>query len=547
MASAFQRWLRRAWLPFGLSLAVLVAVLMSGAARADVDMGAADLNDAPDEDRVMIATIDASLAEHWEREGVEQAPLASDGAFLRRVSLDLIGVAPRVAEARAFLADPSPTKRSELVQRLLASPRHAEHMATVWRQRLLPEDDSFGARNSSAGVQNWLRDRFARNVRYDNLAYDLLVSTNGDQLGPAYYFAAHELKPEKLAANATREFLGVSLECAECHDHPFTDWKQDDFWAFAAFFARVRTDDGGMGEVAMRTGRPLRITDAEVGELTPPDYEAAVPPRYLGGGEPGDSPYESRRMQLALWMAERDNPYLARAAVNGLWRQLFGKGLVEEINADGAHLPDDHAALLDELSDWFVDSGFDLRRLMGVLAQTEAYQLASHGSEGQKVAPGAVGHFAAMSPKTLTPEQLYDSLARIAPAPNYGNGSMGGAVLFDPQRDAFVSKMRSAAEDRREFGGSTLQALYLLNGDTIARVTNPELPGAVAALKAPFYSNRERVESLFLATLSRPPLEEERTAALGYLEKNGQGSDLPAALSDLLWALLNNAEMAFEP
>lgn len=490
----------------------------------------------------LVDRIDESLVAHWSEQGIEPTSAASDAAFLRRVSLDLAGVTPSLAEARDFLADAESDKRERLVDRLLASPRYAAHMANTWRDLLIPADDgNFMRREQAIGLHNWLRDRFGRNVRYDNLVYDLLVATDASDLGPASYFAAHELKPEKIAANTSKLLLGVSLDCAQCHDHPYTHWSEKDFWAYAAFFARVRTIDGSD---QMTPGqRATKLVDADSGELYRQaaegvDDKTPIPPKYLGGEEATENEYETRREQLALWMAERENPYLARAVVNASWRRLFGTGLVEEIDADGDHFPTDHAALLDEISEAFVAADFDLQWLWRQLTATRAYGLSGMAKDAE---PPPLPAFAAMQPRRLTAEQLADSIARLAPSVTASENPFDP----DPSRERFVNRMRASSSNALEYTGSTLQSLQMLNGPAVQGAAAPNAAGFIPALSAPHLSNEERIAALFLATLTRGPTENERELFATHLNEFGQGSDRPTALGDLLWTLLNGTEMVF--
>ncbi|TWT48454.1 DUF1549 domain-containing protein [Botrimarina hoheduenensis] len=480
-------------------------------------------------------TIDQLVEAIAREQGVTPGPLANDARFLRRASLDLCGVIPRVSDTLDYAADQDLEKRARAVRKFVRSPRYATHLATTWADLLIPADrGDFAQRLNAVGLENWLRDRFARNVRYDNVVYDLLVATDAGQLGPASYFSAHELMPERLAANSSRLLLGVSLDCAQCHDHPFTDWKQTDFWGYAAFFARVRADNA-----MMRPGGATRIIDSDRGEVRLPGDDAGepIPPRPLGGEVVEDSSYESRREQLALWMAERDNPYLARAAVNAVWRKMLGRGLVEEIRADGAHHPATHARLLDEIADAFVAAGFDLRWLHETIALTDAY--ARQSTSESDSAPAKA--FVAMPPRRLSAEQLYDSLSRLArPAITEDPFSP------NPAREAFVQRMRSGGEDPLAYTGSTLQALVMLNGSTVQATAEPAESGLTAALEAPYLSDRERIELVFMATLGRPPLEKEDHIFSEHLRAVGDDpAHRAAALSDFLWALANSTEMAF--
>ena len=333
----------------------------------------------------------------------------------------------------------------------------------------------------------------------------------------------------------------MSLDCAQCHDHPYTDWTEEDFWSYAAFFARVRTTEGSD---QMTPGqRATKLVDANSGELFRQaaegvDDKKPVPPQFLGGEVAAPNDYETRREQLALWMAERENPYLARAVVNASWRRLFGTGLVEEINAEGHHLPVDHAVLLDEISEAFVAADFDLQWLWRQLTATRAYGLSgiAKGTE-----PPPLTAFAAMQPRRLTAEQLADSIARLAPSATAGENPFD----LDPSREAFVSRMRATSDNALEYTGSTLQSLQMLNGPAVQGAAAPGAAGFIPALSAPHLSNEERIAALFLATLTRGPTDNERELFATHLGEFGQGSDGPTALGDLLWTILNGTEMVF--
>ena len=215
----------------------------------------------------IVQHINTLLREQWEQAGVRPTVLASDGKFLRRAYLDLNGVIPRVSEVHEFLADDRPDKRQRLVERLLASPRYATHMATVWRNRILPPGSEEMHVRESLGLQKWLRTRFAKNLRYDALVAGLLLATGGEELGPGLYFQANDLQPEKMAASVSELFLGVQLQCAQCHDHPHADWSQKDFWGMAAFFCSGASTRGPRNEHVVSTYRcaPGRSTVTRFG------------------------------------------------------------------------------------------------------------------------------------------------------------------------------------------------------------------------------------------------------------------------------------------
>ena len=483
----------------------------------------------------MAAQIDRRIESKLAAQGIVAGPLSDDAEFFRRVHLDLIGVLPQPAEARAFLADLRPDKRAEVIERLLASPRHATHLANTWRQFLLPGVPGPEQIANVAGLQNWLRQQFAENLRYDRIVGDLLVATGGGSAGPALYFTALDLVPEKLAASTARNFLGLRIECAQCHQHPFDRWTQADFWGYAAFFARLRRSD------AMPGLQRVELVDAESGEVFLPDTQTVVLPKFLDNMplDP-DAAADTRRIQLAIWIASRDNPYLARAAVNRVWAHLFGRGLVEPVDDLGPHHPPSHPELMDELTEWLIARQYNLRDLFRAIAGSQAYQrtsrvAADHGS--------SLDHYGVMAIKTLTAEQLYDCLERLVRRPMQVSEpfAFGEAAQFDPRRLNFAARMRMQGNSARDFEAGVLQALTLLNGDDTANSTNRQTSGLLIALEAPWLTDDERLDTLFLATLSRFPDPTERNA-FHALRTSLAATDQQEAWSDLLWALVNSAE-----
>jgi hypothetical protein len=324
----------------------------------------------------------------------------------------------------------------------------------------------------------------------------------------------------------------VQMGCAECHDHPYDHWTQRDFWSYAAFFAQLEQPD------TMGLAR-VRIRDRMEGEVRLPQSEEIVSPGFPGGMSVPEDEYGTRRSQLAIWMASRDNPYLARAAVNSVWAQMFGRGLVHPIDDHSEQNSPSHPELLEELAEYLVEVGFDLKRIFRVLAMTEGYQLTSRTSDENL----AADLFARMQPKTLTAEQLFDCIERAA-------GGLGEPMLTpgmmphrlrNPQRLSFLTRMPATQRDSSEFEAGLPQALMLMNGPMIVEATDPGRSRLLQSLSAPFWTQDEQVEILLLATLSRYPTSTERTRFMAYLESYEPERRLDG-LSDLLWAVLNSAE-----
>ncbi len=480
--------------------------------------------------RKIIDRVDALLLARMEQDGVEPAPLSDDAEFLRRVSLDLGGVIPSVARTREFLEGASPDKRKMLVERLLTSPTTINHLAETWRNAMLPAGATPELLRNSVGLHAWLRDQFSNNLRYDRLVSDLIASTGTEADGPALFFTALDLEPKKLAASTARIFLGLQIECAECHDHPFDDWSQQDFWAYAAFFARLPRRD--------MPSANFRLTDRPTGEVTLPETDQVVLPKYPGGRQADEKEAGTRRQQLSIWIASPDNPFLARAAVNRVWALLFGRGLVQPVDDLGPHNPASHPELFSELTDYFIDSRYDLKELLRTLCNTKAYARSSAIDAAAAPNPAL---FAAMAVKVLTAEQVFDSLSRcLSQGESYAAVPL---VNYGGRRQMFLARMVRRSADATDYDRGLQQALHLMNGAETSEATDLTRSALLTSLEAPFLTDEQRIEILFLATLSRFPREDEmhrvRTFAQEF-EKPDEG--LSTAYADILWALLNSAE-----
>jgi hypothetical protein len=526
---------RRLGTVFGLTL--VLTILTAIPALSAADKPGDSFGDASNADAQMGKRVDTLLTEAWKDAGVKPAPRASDAEFLRRAYLDLTGQIPRVSEARDFLDDRLSDKRVRLIDALLASPGYSSHLADVWRQILLTDTPAAEDAGASEGFENWLRNAFAENRSYVELARELILATGqASDSGPALFYTALELKPERLAASTSRAFLGIQIQCAECHNHPFDKWTKRDFWGYAAFFARVSQGGDRAMSVAL-------LRDREVGEVTLPNSREIVPARYLLGSVANDRSGRGRRMLLADWMTSPSNPYFARAAVNRVWSQLFGRGIVDPPDDLRDDQPTRVPRLLSELAAYFVRTNYDVRRLYRVLATTEAYQLASEEDSGQR--PPDL--FAAMPLKVLTAEQLYTcvSIATCRPYDKIlASVPSSGARRAMTNRAAFVNSFRAPSTGPTEYLAGIPQALKLLNGRLVDDATDLERSDLLAALEAPFLTDRERVETLFLATLSRPPSAEIAQKFEAYVTVHPETEARRRALGNILWALLNSAEFA---
>jgi len=464
--------------------------------------------------RALAERIDRHFAVRWAKANVRPADLADDAEFQRRVTLDLIGRIPTVAEARAFQRETAPDRRRRLIDRLLDHPGYAGRFARFWGERWLPQGDA-QFENLKPQFLDWLRERLRENAPYHRMAREVLGAPEDDRRGAALrlFLQANEFKPENLAASVSRLFLGVSLECAQCHDHPSAAWKRDQFWDFAAFFASGP-------------------------EPIDPGTRRQASPRFPDGTAPNriDDAPAARRRVLADWLTDGRNPYFARNAVNVLWAAFFGTSLADSLDdANAIRDPE----LLDELAEAFARHDFDLKFLIRAIALSRVYQL---GSAGPADAPDP-RLFARAAVRPLSGDALYDSLLTatgldeqsLAPPSAYGQPDVPPRKAFL----AFFARGDGPAGSRR----TILQALLMMNGRLTGEAVDLEHGRTLASVaEAPFWSTPRKLEALYLAALGRPPRPAERDRLAAYVEGGGPRKDPKHALADVFWALLNSSE-----
>jgi hypothetical protein len=504
--------------------------------------------------------IDRHIGARWRKDGVKPTAAADDATFYRRAHLDLVGKIPTILEIRDFLSDDRPDKRRIWVEKLLDSDEFAEHFANVYRQMMLPTLENQEAQFSLGGFENWLRKKLKENTPYDKMVRELLTinvqpgagfqggNDGMSNANPVAFYAANEYKAENLAGAAARLFLGVKIECAQCHKHPFADWTQTQFWEFAVFFTRinpnqaqpVEVDDDG-NPVAKQ---PQPQNNAEP-QITIPKTKTVVKAKFPDGKSPQWLAGSDPRKVLADWITSPQNQYFARIAVNQMWHYFFGTGLVDPFDDFGDHNPASHVELLDDLAEQFVKSGYDLKYLAQAIVNTKAYQLSStpNGKRKDDDDPENLRLFARMPLRALTGEQLFDSLAEVMEykvdrsRPQFGLGQS--------PREEFLAKFNNPENKRVDTHTSILQALHLMNGKFMANATSLEKNKTLATVAASSASAPGKIETLFLVTLARPPRPEELERMMNHLTTgNPNVDDQAQRLGDIMWVLLNSAEFS---
>lgn len=481
--------------------------------------------------RALAARIDARIADHWKKKQVSPTTSADSSAFVRRVHLDLVGRIPDLITSRDYPQNNDPAKMGKLVDKLLSHPRHPQHLAAVWRALLVPDgvENPFGG-NYRGSVEAYLREEFKKGAGYHQIVRGLL---QGQGTGPVNvnfaFLQAIGTQPENQASAVSRLFLGVKLECAQCHNHPFARWTRQQFWETAAFF-----NDMTRGRPAGNAPFEIRI----------PGTEKTAQARFLDGTPRPENPRGTPREVFLEWMTRTENPYFARAAVNRVWEYLFGTGLVDPVDEAGPDNLPSHPELLDELAKEFVARNYNLSFVFRTLVQTQVYQLSSRQTHPDQ-ADARV--FARQQIRGLSPEQLFDSLA-LATGHEESTPDIYNPRVFNPTNSPRAEFLRRFPnqDKRREQTTSILQALYFMNGRVVTDATSLRTNKNLAVLAEGYLGKTSptarRIEQLFYLTLNRKPTQTERDRLVRYVDQGGPTANQDQALCDVFWAVLNSSE-----
>lgn len=485
------------------------------------------------EDAAALASlIDGQVQTRLDSEGLPRASQADDAEFLRRVYLDLHGVIPSAEQAAQFLDCSDPDKRARLIDELLASPRFGEHMADLWRGRLLSLQ--LNDRFKQEAFTKWLVERF-NNANWDRITTDLLTATGKLEDNPAVIYMIEgnfPLKVTDLTDLSSRYFLGVRLNCAQCHDHPFAAWKQHDYWGMAAFFAQIQTPGRSKAVYKVGLQDDPKLTMATLRDTDTIDHFQPRTPTFLGGQALSSDANPVHRAALADWITSPENPFFARAAVNRMWWQFFGRGIVNPVDDMHSGNAPSHPELLDLLSRRFIESGFDLKFLSRAILNSRTYQQTSRPGED---AEQEAKLFARMSIKVLSAEQLYDSLVTIL-------GPPAKSAAIDARqgvRNEFGQFFGGEADtDPTRYERGIPHVLRMMNSSQFAGASVTELASRIAPRGRP---TDESIEQLFLTILSRRPTPSEQQLASEQLQT---ATTPQSAYRELAWALLMSSEFA---
>lgn len=493
--------------------------------------------------------IDGLVYDKLAKLGVTPSRPAPDATFLRRAHLDVIGRLPTPTEVRLFLADKAPDKRDRLVERLLVRPEYADHWANKWTDLLRPNPYRVGIK-AVFNFDNWVRQAFRRNMPYDEFVRAIVAAKGSTwRTSPATLFRDRR-EPEEVTTLVSQLFLGVRLECAKCHHHPFEVWGQDDFYGFAAYFAKVGRKGTGLSPPISGSEEIVYASKTGRGAVKHPLTGATMSPKPLFGEAPEDSRNDPRDA-LAEWITAPENPYFAQVIVNRVWMELMGRGLVEPVDDLRATNPPSNGPLLEALAADFRAHGCDLKHLIRTIMTSYVYGISSVPND-RNVAD--TRNHSRHYRQRLRAEVVLDAVCDITGIPESYSAAPPGTranALWTVRTESLTLDTFGRPDPNQDppcervSDTSVVQALHLMNAPSLhAKVTHDK--GLAARLAAPEVSASAVAEELYLRVYARLPDDEERALVSEVLAEAGDAMARRAAVEDLLWALLNTPEFLFK-
>ena len=483
--------------------------------------------------------VDKLVWDKLQRLGIAPSAPADDAEFLRRVYLDTIGTLPTPQEARAFLESQAADKRSKLIDQLLARDEYADYWALRWAD-LLRADQLMITPQGTVAITRWLRQQFAQNRPYDQFVRDVLTVQGGTlRESPAAFYKSLD-KPEVMSRSISQLFLGVRIECAQCHHHPSEKWGQDDYAGLVGFFTGVTRKRLPNGDEAIVSRGGVDSPNPRTGVL--------VPARALGAEAADFSQTPDRRVALADWMTAPRNPFLAKAIANRIWAHYFGRGLVNPIDDMRETNPASNEPLMAALTTHLQDLHFDLKAFTRTLLNSQVYQLSSTTNESNADDEQSFSHAAH---KALAAEVLLDAVCQTTGIPEKFNGWPEGyraIQVWDNRMPSYFFRIfgrparNTVCECERSNEPSIAQALHLLNSPEIMEKIQ-DRHGAARKLAESKLAPSEIVDELYLLTLARFPKDHERALMLQVFD--GSDADRKTAVEDVLWTLLNTKEFIY--
>lgn len=499
------------------------------------------------EPKLGTSSFDRHLLRQWRRLGVVPSSSADDATFLRRATIDICGSLPTSEEVAEYLADTRLDKRSRLIDRLLERPEYASYFALKWADILQNRGAGYSTSKQREGTTlfaAWIRDSLATNKPYDQFVSELLTASGSQNENPPAIWYRTVRKSPEYVESVSQAFLGVRVQCAQCHHHPTERWSQSDYFGLAAVFSRVGRK-GGFADAEVPTDEIIFLKQR--GDVLHPRTGAILKPRPLGGAEFSLDLHDDPRNSLARWMTSPDNPFFARTMANRMWAHFLGRGIVHPIDDARSTNPPSNPELLDALAQDFIASGFDVKHLIRVITSSYAYGLESAPHPGNA---GDTQTFARFYPRRVTAEVLLDGISQVLDVPtNFPGVTAGTRAIELPDEnvaahflDVFGRPARmSACECERVDSPALTQALELVNSAEIQRKLT-EKTGYAERLAASQKSHVELANEIFLRVQARRPRPDELKAAVDFLAAE---PDRAEACCSLLWSLLATNEFLF--
>jgi hypothetical protein len=468
---------------------------------------------------------------------IHPAGLCSDADFLRRVYLDIIGTLPTASEAREYLGDTSADKRSALVDSLLLRKEYADFQALKWSDVLRVDRLSLGHKQAYV-YYRWVRETFAHNRSFDDVAREVITATGPLSQNPAGNLFKVAKKPGEVAATVSQVFMGIRIECAQCHHHPFDQWSQRDYYGMEAFFTQVNFKSTPSGQVLIPNKKST---------TKHPRTGDAVQAHALLQDEPAETPEGDRRRLFANWLTAADNRWFARNIVNRVWAQLMGRGIVTPVDDFRLTNPPTNPELLNALAKSFVESGFDLHELIRTITSSRTYQLVTTPSEMNE---RDEQNYSRALFKRLDAEVRFDMICQVTGSSEKFKGVPAGSraiELWDSQVPHYFLSLfgrpvrATSCECERATQPSVAQVLHVLNSPQIQEKLSSE-SGQLAMLEGSISDNEHLIDEIYLMFYSRFPTTDEQVSVSRYLAK---ADNRRKAVEDVAWSLMNTVEFLF--
>jgi hypothetical protein len=475
--------------------------------------------------------------------GIPPSALCDDATFLRRVSIDICGRIPSIQETEAFLADKDPSKRERLIDRLLDSPEYGDYFANKWASILRIKRAGDSSVRANYAFHGWIRRAFIDNMPYDVFAREVLAAAGevGENPAVTWYRSVRTINEQ--VEDTAQLFLGLRIQCARCHHHPFEKWSQQDYYGFSAFFSRVGRKPGmePNEERIFHQRGDASAANPKTGQAVPPTGLDAKPPKLTAEDDP--------RHAMVDWMADPGNKFFAYALVNRYWKHFFGRGIVDPEDDMRVTNPASNPELLEKLAQNFIASKFDLKDLVRTICRSSVYQLSSEPNDYNR---SDKQNYSRYYPKRLNAEVLLDAIDAVTNSTTGFGGLPAGTKAVQLPDSAGMTYFltvfgkpqgESACECERSSEANLAQSLHLLNSSEVqGKLSGGNSRARMLAADAKRV-DEAKIRELFLAVFSRPPADKEVKVALAHIAKHSK--DKAVAYEDILWALINTKEFLF--